>query len=126
MNNSFGSFISIIFVLAVYAYGAYAVQLLAKKTNTPNAGLAWVPIVNIYLVLKIAGKPGWWFILVLLPLVNIVIFVMVWMAIATAVHKANWLGFLMLIPVVNFFVLGYLAFSETPTMPQQPNQIVGV
>jgi len=33
----------------------------------------FVPIYNIYLLLKIAGKPGWWLLLLLIPFVNFVI-----------------------------------------------------
>jgi hypothetical protein len=32
----------------------------AKKTNTQNPWLTWIPIANIYLMCIIAGKPGWW------------------------------------------------------------------
>lgn len=126
MHDSLTGIVGFIFVIALYAYGAYSIQLLANKTNTPNAWMAWVPIINMFLLLKIAGKPGWWFILFLVPLVNIVIIAMVWMAVATAVGKANWLGILMLVPLVNFIVLGYLAFAETPQIPSPQNQITGM
>ncbi len=32
-----------------------------------------IPFYNIYILLKIVGKPGWWLILLFIPLVNIVI-----------------------------------------------------
>lgn len=31
-----------------------------------------VPIYNIYVMLKIAGKPGWWLLMFLIPFVNLV------------------------------------------------------
>jgi hypothetical protein len=63
-------------------------------------------------MLNIAQKPVWWFILFLIPLVNIVIAIIVWMAIAEARHKPNWWGILMIVPVVNLIVPGYLAWSD--------------
>lgn len=97
---------------AGYAYVAFTLQTIAGKTNTPNKWFAWIPILNIYLMCKIAGKPGWWLILFLIPFVNIVINVIVWMNIAKARNKPRWLGILMLIPLVNFIFLTYIAFSE--------------
>src|SRR6059058_6265400 len=43
---------------------------------------AIVPIYNIIVLLEIAGKPLWWFILMLIPFVNIVVFIMVLLSIA--------------------------------------------
>ncbi|HXP82313.1 MAG TPA: DUF5684 domain-containing protein [Verrucomicrobiae bacterium] len=101
-----------LFIAVVYVYIALALMTIATKTNTPNGWLAWIPIANIFLMFNIAGKPAWWFILFLIPLVNIVIAIIVWMAIAEARHKPNWWGILMIVPVVNLIVPGYLAWSD--------------
>jgi hypothetical protein len=98
--------------LAGYVYVALALQTIATKTNTENAWLAWIPIANIFLMLSIAKKPMWWFLLCLVPLVNIVILIMVWMAVAEARHKPNWWGILTIVPVANIVVPGYLAWSD--------------
>jgi hypothetical protein len=98
--------------LAGYVYFALATQTIANKTGTPNAWLAWIPIVSIFLMLDIAKKPMWWFILFLIPLVNIVMAVIVWMAIAEARNKPNWWGILTIVPVANLVVPGYLAWAD--------------
>jgi hypothetical protein len=100
------------FIAVIYVYMALALMTIATKTNTPNGWLAWIPIVNIFLMFNIAGKPAWWFILILIPLVNIVIAIIVWMAIAEARHKPNWWGILMIVPVINLIVPGYLAWAD--------------
>ncbi len=69
------------------------------------------PLLNAVLMLDIAGKDLWWILLMLIPCVNIVIFVIVWMGIAEAMNKPNWLGVLMLVPVVNWILPFYLAFG---------------
>jgi Family of unknown function (DUF5684) len=99
-------------VLIGYVYFALAIQTIASKTTTPNAWLAWIPIANIFLMLGIAKKPMWWFILCLIPLVNIIIAVMVWMAIAEARNKPNWWGILTIVPLANLVVPGYLAWAD--------------
>jgi hypothetical protein len=98
--------------LAGYVYMSLALQTIATKTSTENAWLAWIPIANIFLMLSIAKKPMWWFVLFLVPLVNIVIAIMVWMAVAEARHKPNWWGILTIVPGVNLVVPGYLAWSD--------------
>jgi hypothetical protein len=101
----------IIFLLA-YIYHALAIQTIAQKTNTENPWLAWIPILNLILMINIAKKPIWWIILCFIPLVNIVIYILLWMGIAEARGKPNWWGILMIVPVVNVIVPGYLAWSD--------------
>lgn len=101
-----------IIILIFYVYMAICLQTIAKKTNTDNAWFAWIPILNVFLMLMIAQKPLWWFILMLIPIVNIIISIIVWMAVAEARGKPNWIGILMIVPIANIIVPGYLAFSE--------------
>jgi hypothetical protein len=95
-----------------YIYFAICLMKIAQKTNTENAWFAWIPILNVFLMLMIAKKPLWWFILLLIPIVNIIISIIVWMAIAEARGKPSWVGILMIIPVLNIIIPGYLAFSK--------------
>jgi predicted Na+-dependent transporter len=44
--------------------------------------------------------------------VNIVILIIVWMAIAEARSKPSWWGILVIVPVVNLIVFGYLAWAD--------------
>lgn len=114
----------LILLLAIYIYYAICLIKLANKTNTPNAWLAWIPIANVYLTIKIAGKESWWFVLFFVPLVNIVISVLVWMEISKKLGKPDWLGILIIVPIANIVLPGYLAFSkvETATPTQQQPQ----
>jgi len=98
--------------VGLYVYYALTLQLIGNKTGTTDAWMAWVPIANLYLMCKIAKKPGWWTVLMFIPFVNIVIFVIVWMGIAQARRKPAWLGVLMLVPVVGLIIPAHLALSE--------------
>lgn len=102
----------IIIALALYGYLAFSVQVIARRTDTPNDWAAWVPIANLFLLCAIAKKPLWWFALMLVPLVNVVVIVIIWMRMAEARSKPSWWGLLTLIPVVSLIVPGYLAFSD--------------
>ena len=102
----------VVFGLGCYVYMSLALQTIATKTGTANEWLAWIPIANLFLMLSVAKKPMWWFLLFLIPLVNVVVAIMVWMAVAEARGKPNWWGILMIVPLVNLVVPGYLAWAD--------------
>jgi len=102
----------ILIVAAIYVYMAICLMKIAKKTDTPNRWFAWIPILNLVLMIQVAKKPMWWIIMLFIPLVNIVFSVLLWMGVAEAVKKPNWIGILMIVPVANLIVPGYLAFSS--------------
>jgi hypothetical protein len=120
-------FFLFIVVLIYYIYFATCLFRLAKKTNTTRAWFAWLPILDFLLMTKIAQKPAWWIIFFFVPALNIFVGILLWMGIAKAVGKPEWLGVLMIITPVNLIIPGYLAFSKTTTTPDKPQmQIVNV
>ncbi|WP_018628347.1 DUF5684 domain-containing protein [Niabella aurantiaca] len=48
-----------------------ALWKIFEKAGQPGWA-AIIPIYNLYILLKIVGKPSWWILLMLIPLVNIV------------------------------------------------------
>ncbi|MHB1362174.1 MAG: DUF5684 domain-containing protein [Thermoleophilia bacterium] len=64
-------FVPVLFAVAAYVYYSFSLMTIASKTSTANGWFAWVPFLNLYLMCKIAGRPGWW--LLLVPLVNIIV-----------------------------------------------------
>ncbi|MBI5511803.1 MAG: signal peptidase I [Deltaproteobacteria bacterium] len=69
---------------------------------------AIVPIYNIVVLLNIIGKPVWWIILFCIPLVNFVIAIIVYVALAKAFGKG--VGFaigLLLLSFIFFPILGF-------------------
>lgn len=102
----------VLLILIMYAYLAYCLQIIASKTQTENGWLAWIPIVNFFLMCKVANRPIWWALLIFIPFVNIFILIALWMAIAAARNKPVWLGIFIIIPLANLILSSYLAFSE--------------
>jgi hypothetical protein len=102
----------LIFAAALYVYFALALSAIATKTNTENPWLAWIPIANVILMLNVAKKPIWWILLFLIPLVNIVVSIIVWMEVAKARGKPDWWGILTIVPIVGIAVPGYLAWAD--------------
>ena len=109
-SGIFGGFMLIVW-LAIYVYYGFAFMTIAKKTGNENAWMAWVPILNMWLMIEIAQKEAWWMILFFIPLANIVAMVVVTMAIAERLEKPSWWGVLMVVPGANLIVPGYLAWG---------------
>ena len=101
-----------IFYILIWAFFSFCIYKIAQKLNVENAWLAWIPIIQVVPLLEVAGKPLWWIILLLIPLVNIVIAIIIWMGVAERRGKPSWLGILMIIPIANLIIPAYLAFSE--------------
>ncbi|MBW2997289.1 hypothetical protein KY349_03040 [Candidatus Woesearchaeota archaeon] len=109
----------LIVMLAVYVYFALALMFIAKKKNTKNAWLAWIPIANVYLMTQVAGVPAWWTLAVLLPIIPfigglamMVVMVYLWWKIAEAIGKPGWWGILLIVPIVNFVIIGIMAWGK--------------
>ncbi|HVI60705.1 MAG TPA: DUF5684 domain-containing protein [Candidatus Saccharimonadales bacterium] len=68
-----------------------------------------VPIYNIYTVVKIAGRSGWWVILYFIPLVNIIVHLVVSLDVAKAFGKSGAFGVfgLWLFSFVGYPILGF-------------------
>lgn len=113
--------IMMVFMLAIYVFYAICLMKIANKTKTANAWFAWIPILNIILMLQVAKKPVWWIILFFIPFVNIIMMILVWMGVAKAVNKPEWLGILMIVPIANLVIPAYLAFAKDETVKPATN-----
>ena len=78
-----------------------------EKAGQPGWG-AIVPIYNVYLMCKIAGRPGWWVLLYIIPCVSIIIAIIVALDIAKAFGKGSGFGIgLALLGFIFFPILGF-------------------
>jgi hypothetical protein len=71
---------------------------------------AIVPIYNIIVLCRVAGKPEWWVLLFFIPVVNIVISIMVWAALCERFGKDG--GFVIGIILLPYIFLPILAFGD--------------
>src|SRR4051812_6556874 len=53
---------------------------------------AIIPIYNVYILCKVAGRPGWWLILFLIPFVNWIIMIVIGIDIARNFGKSAGFG----------------------------------
>ena len=115
--------IPVLFMLGMYFYFTFAMFKMAQKTgHSDTAWWAFIPILNTFLLFKMANKPAWWFILCLIPIVNIVVFAILWIEVAKACQQSPVWGFLVLIPLINLVAMGILAFSTPAPRVSPPAQ----
>jgi hypothetical protein len=69
-----------------------------------------VPIYNVVVLLRIAGRPAWWVLLLMIPVVNIIITFMLCMDLAVAFDKG--VGFAAGLFFLGFIFFPILAFGE--------------
>ncbi len=101
-----------IFGLVVYVFTSFCLMKIADKLEIPNSWLAWIPIAQIWVMVRAAGKPGWWLILFFIPLVNFVIGLIVFFSIPTSLNKSSLYGLLLFVPILGVFLyFGLLAFT---------------
>lgn len=84
-----------------------AMWKIFTKANKPGWA-AIIPFYNIWVMLEIVGRPGWWLLLMLIPGVNLVIGIIVLFDLAKSFGKGG--GFavgLLLLPYIFFLILGF-------------------
>ena len=78
-----------------------------EKAGEPGWGII-IPIYNIYILTKIAGRPGWWLLLMLIPIVSLIIMIIVMMDIAKAFGRGAGTGLgLAFLPFIFYPILGF-------------------
>jgi Family of unknown function (DUF5684) len=93
--------------LAIVVIDIAAIWKVFQKAGLPGWGVL-IPFYNVYLFLKVAGRPGWWLILFLIPLVNVVIWVAVSIDIAKNFGKGAFFGLgLLFLGYIFYPVLGF-------------------
>lgn len=107
-----------IVVLALGILGIVCNWKIYAKAGQPGWG-ALIPIYNVYLLFKITWGNGWYFLLTLIPIANVVIAILTQVKLAKVFGKDG--GFAVGLIFLSFIFLPILAFdkSEYVGIPQQ-------
>lgn len=100
-----GAILYLVILIAVIA-GIWKVFTKAGKPGWA----AIVPIYNIIVLLDITGKPVWWIVLFLVPILNIIIAILVYLSLLKKFGKPDW--HIVLIIFFAFIYIPYLGFSD--------------
>lgn len=97
-------------VTGVIVYVLIAIALWRVFTKAGYAGiLAIIPIVNIFVLVKVAGYSAWMGLLYFIPIVNIIFAIFLALRLGDRFGKGGVFSFflLFLFPVIGYFVIGY-------------------
>lgn len=109
-----GMLIGLAFIVLMVA----SVWKIFTKAGQPGWA-AIIPIYNVIVLLKIIGKPWWWILGFLIPLVNFI--VMILMAVGLAKVFGKGTGFAIGLILLGFVFYPMLAFGDaTYTAPPAP------
>ena len=97
----------VIFYLAIGIFMLVTMWKIFTKAGQPGWG-AIVPFYNLYLEFKIAFGNGWLFLLLLVPIANIVVSIMLPFKMAKAFGKGTGFGFgLLFISIIFYPILAF-------------------
>lgn len=103
----------LICTLVSYVISAWLLSRIFKKAGEPQ-WIAWVPVYNVWKLLELGGQQGFWAVLALIPLVNIVAAIFIYIAtyyIGKKLGKEDWFVlFAIFLPIVW---LVWLAFDDS-------------
>lgn len=99
-----------LFLLALYAVFSYMLARIFKKAGV-DGWKAWVPVYSTWVTLELGDQKGWWAILMLLPIINIVASVFLYLAMYTIGLRLGKEGYFVLLaiflPIAWYAVLAF-------------------
>ncbi len=103
LGGAVGGIIALIVAVILIA----AMWKVFSKAGYPGWA-AIIPIYNIYVLVKVAGRPGWWLLLMLIPFVNFIIAIILSIDVAKNFGKGAGFGVgLAFLGVIFYPILGF-------------------
>lgn len=92
-------------IVVVFIIGMW--KVFAKAGQPGWASI--IPFYNLYILLKIAGRPGWWILLFLIPLVNLIVSIVLAIDVAKSFGQSALFGVLLLFLLsgIGYLILGF-------------------
>jgi len=120
-----GTLLTLISMLGIFAILLVIVGYWKTFDKAQQPGWAsLIPILNIYFLIKIAGRPAWWLLLYLIPVVNIVIHFIVAVDVGKNFNKDILFSLILLglAPFIGYILLGFTSKTlyTGPAKPYEP------
>ena len=98
---------SFLIILLVAIFVIVTMWKVFTKADQPGWGCL-IPIYNLVLMLRIAGKPGWWIVFFLIPVINVVVQIVMTIDIAKNFGRGGWFAAgLIFFPIIFFPILAF-------------------
>ena len=110
MSSSEPSALIYLISFAYAIFMAVCMWRIYEKAGAPG-WTSLIPIYNIYVMIKIADKPGWWVLLMFVPVISIIVSIVVIAGFLAELGKDEPGSVLMYLFLSPFYI-PYLAFSS--------------
>ena len=110
-----GGAVGLILALALLAVAIAGIWKTFTKAGEPGWA-AIIPIYNLIVLCRIAGKPEWWVLLMLIPIVNFVVAILVAVGVAENFGKSALFG--LGLAFLGFIFYPILGFGDARYRPR--------
>ena len=112
-------FIFFLFVQVVHFIGTWKLYVSAGRKSWEAA----IPVYNAIVLLKIIGRPSWWTILLFLPIINLIIFPVIWVETLRSFGKNSTLDKVLGVATFGLYI-AYISYTQklnyTPDRSTEP------
>ncbi|WP_298499989.1 signal peptidase I [uncultured Algibacter sp.] len=92
-------FIFILIIQVIHGLGTWKLYIKAGR----KAWEAFIPVYNGIVLMKIINRPWWWVILLFLPIVNLIMFPVVWVETARSFRKNTYIDTVLAVVSLGFY-----------------------
>ena len=107
-------FLAALSAVIFYLFGCYVLMRICRNAGHDPGFLIWIPVLQLIPMFRAAGLHPAWILLLLIPIVNIIVTVVMWVGILQNMGRSGLSVILFIFPLVNLIFLLYLAFSPPP------------
>lgn len=96
-----------ILYIAIYALWVAGLWMMFAKAGE-DGWKAIIPIWNVLVILKIVGRDWWWILLMLIPVVNLIVWIIIELDLAKSFGRGTGFGIgLIFLPMIFTCILGF-------------------
>ena len=103
-------FVFFLAVQVIHFLGTWKLYELAGRKRWEAA----IPVYNAIVLMKIIGRPTWWTILLFIPIINLIMFPVIWVETLRSFGKKSTADTLLVIVTVGFYIF-YLNYTQALT-----------
>lgn len=107
-------------MLAIFVFYVACMWRIFEKAGKPG-WLSIIPIVNLFMLVEIAGKEWWWFVLLFIPVVNF--FASIIIIHGVSENFGHGIGFTLGLYFLSFIFYPVLAFGDSQYVGKRKRKV---
>lgn len=100
-------FLFLLLIQIIHFLGTWKIYVAAGR----KAWEAAIPVYNAIILMKIIGRPTWWTILLFIPIINLIMFPVIWVETLRSFGKRSTLGTVLGIATFGFYIY-YVNYTQ--------------